>query len=356
MQAHESGTGHWDPGDLEEISSCTVCGAALHSACMSGLADPLRPDDPAVWGMARCPTCGCLCLSPRPTSAAIGRAYQQYFTHGPPVAPPEPATRFARLRRATRDREWAKRFGYPQGGTSSLLVRVLAGAPWVRAAAARTVRSIPAPTPDSRLLDVGCANGEYLLQMRALGWQVEGIETDPVARSHAEDAGIPLRDGLLDSSVKGDAFDAVTLGHVIEHVHDPAAFLTQCLRVLRPGGMLWLATPNVDAAGMREFGPGYVQLDPPRHLTLFTRPAMRSLLGRVGFVGMRDEGALPQASAWTYVRSNAISHGLGSHPDHLPPLPAALRAKALLADLRAHFSPRRAEEIVMTARKPPRAD
>ncbi len=345
----------WAASDLEMVADCPICATSLGDADLDELADPLRPDAEDAWRLVRCPTCECLNLSPRPTPQAIGRAYEQYFTHGPPSLPPEPASRLARVRRSARDREWQEAFGYPGPNGTRAPARLLAWAPWVRAAAARTIRSVPAPRPGARLLDVGCANGEYLMQMRDLGWAVQGIETDPIARAHAEAAGIHVRDGLLDASVESDAFDAVTLGHVIEHVHDPAAFLAECFRVLRPDGVIWIATPNVHARGLCEFGRAYVQLDPPRHLTLFSRSAMKSLLGRVGFVDIRDEGALPQASAWTYARSNAIRSGLGSHPDVLPALPARLRIKALATDLLAHFSSRRAEEIVVTGRKPPRA-
>lgn len=346
----------WPDAELERLEDCPVCATSLDDAGLDGLADPLRPDDPAVWRLLRCPTCDCLSLSPRPTTASIGRAYSEYFTHGPPAAPTDPTGPIAGARRQVRDGEWRNAYGYGAAGGVGALARVLSQAPWVRAAAARTIRSIPAPGPGMRLLDVGCANGEYLLQMKALGWAVEGIETDPIARAHAEAAGIPVRGGLLDASVESESFDAITLGHVIEHVHDPAGFLGECFRVLRPGGTLWLATPNVHARGLREFGRAYVQLDPPRHLTLFSRPAMKSLLGRVGFVDVGEEGAVPQASAWTYPRSHAVRSGMGSHPEVLPALPIRLRAKALAADVRAHFSPRRAEEIVMTARKPPRDD
>lgn len=356
MGEHAGDAARWPAGDLEPVGVCTVCGSGHLESAFGGVADPLRPADPPMWCFSRCVTCACLHLSPRPTRDAIGRAYEQYFTHEPPTLPPEPTSRFGMVRRGARNREWSQSLGYSQYESGSRAGRLLLGAPWVRAAAARTVRSVPAPGPGSRLLDVGCANGEYLLQMRALGWDVEGIETDPVARAHAEEAGIAVREGLLDSSVEGDAFDALTMGHVIEHVHDPRAFLGECLRVLRPGGVIWLATPNVDARGLREFGSSYVQLDPPRHLTLFSRTALKALLGKVGFVGVRDEGAVPQASAWTYARSRAIQRGHGSHPEPLPPLPPGLKAKAALADLLAHFSPRHAEEIVLTARKPPRGD
>jgi SAM-dependent methyltransferase len=212
---------------------------------------------------------------------------------------------------------------------------------------------VPAPVRPARLLDVGCANGEYLLQMRALGWEVEGVETDPQAVALAREAGLVVRQGLLEGVFPARSFDVVTLGHVIEHAHDPAAMLAECARVLRPGGLLWLATPNLEAAGHRAFGQDYVQLDPPRHLVLFTRQALRGLLERGGFDQIREAPRVPQALAWTFRRSLAIRRGAGSHPDRLPALPRGLLARAVLADLAAAARPRRAEEIVLVARRGP---
>jgi SAM-dependent methyltransferase len=142
------------------------------------------------------------------------------------------------------------------------------------------------------------------------------------------------------------------MGHVIEHLHDPAAALAECRRVLRPGGMLWVATPNLDAPGHRRFGPDYVQLDPPRHLVLFTRRSLAALLERAGFTGIADQPAVPQARAWTFPRSHAVAVGAGSHASPLPRPPAGVRTRALLADLVAMARPRRGEEIVVCARAP----
>jgi 2-polyprenyl-3-methyl-5-hydroxy-6-metoxy-1,4-benzoquinol methylase len=344
----------WSRDDLEEVTACPVCGQPPGGRRLNGVPDSLRPEQGNRWGFDICSTCDCAHLNPRPTRAAIGRAYEQYFTHSAPSLPSEPTSAASRWRRGARKAEWHRRLGYPEPAVMPRMSGLLRVLPWGRAAAARVVRSVPAALPDSLLIDVGCANGEYLLQMRELGWRVEGIETDPVARGHAEDAGIPVRAGTLDASIESECADALTLGHVIEHVHDPAALLRECLRVLRPGGILWLATPNVRASGLREFGTSYVQLDPPRHLALFSRSALRALLHREGFEDLRDAGVVPQASAWTYARSHAIRQGLGSHPDRLPVLPLRLRVKALLADLRASAQAQHAEEIVLTARKPTR--
>ena len=123
-------------------------------------------------------------------------------------------------------------------------------------------------------------------------------------------------------------------------------------RVLRPGGTIWVATPNLDASGRRVFGEDYVQLDAPRHLVLFTRSALRALLARAGFTDVHEPPVVPHARAWTFPRSAAIRAGLGSHPDPLPPLPLRLRLRAALADLRALVTTSRTEELVLIARKP----
>ena len=64
----------------------------------------------------------------------------------------------------------------------------------------------------------------------------------------------------------------MTLNHVVEHLHDPAGVLRRIAAILRPGGTLWIATPNLHALGHRRYGPDWLALDPPRHLVLFHRP------------------------------------------------------------------------------------
>ncbi len=341
----------WAADETEAVAECPACGASAATPLHHGLGDPLRPNEPGRWDLAKCTACGSAYLSPRPTSAAIGHAYDVYFTHQPPPDPTPPGVLTA-FRRAGVNGHLNARLGYQSRPTSRVLAAVLRVTPGGRAHAERSVRSIPAVPTGGRVLDIGCANGAYLVAMRARGWDVLGVETDPQAITFARAAGLDVLDGLLDARIPDDSMDAVTLGHVIEHVHDPDAFLGECLRVLRPGGRLWLATPNLDSSGHRALGRDYVQLDPPRHLVLFTRSSLRTLLMKSGFTDVRGQRVVPQARAWTFARSMSMRQGLGSHPDRLPPLSPAMRARAALADLRGLITPARAEEIVFVARKP----
>lgn len=104
-----------------------------------------------------------------------------------------------------------------------------------------------------RLLDVGCGDGGFLLAARDLGWDVAGTELMPEeAAISAQRTGLPVFGGDLSLppwapggvAVSADSVQAVTLWCVVAHVPDPEAMLAGCVRLLSPGGMLLLDTPN----------------------------------------------------------------------------------------------------------------
>ena len=133
-------------------------------------------------------------------------------------------------------------------------------------------------------MDIGCGNGSYLLLAQEAGWDVEGLDFDPEAVKICLAAGLNVRVGGIEIlQDKKNFYDAITLSHVIEHVHEPAKLLNQILALLKPGGMLWLATPNIDSLLSRRYGSDWRGLEPPRHLVLFNRESLYFLLHQTGF-------------------------------------------------------------------------
>src|SRR5262249_59216085 len=105
----------------------------------------------------------------------------------------------------------------------------------------------------------------------------------------ARAAGLDVEEGVIEEAPGVDGrYDAITLSHVIEHVHDPVGTLRACHRALRPGGTVWVLTPNLEAAGRRRFGRDWFPLEPPRHLTIFTAASLGLALERAGFEPQPD--------------------------------------------------------------------
>jgi len=135
--------------------------------------------------------------------------------------------------------------------------------------------------PGGTVLDVGCGSGAFLARMRTLGWQVAGVEPDPAAAATAARVhGLDVEASLANFAHR--QFDAITMHHVIEHLPDPAAEVKALAARLAPGGRLAIVTPNIHSLGRRRFGASWVHWDPPRHLWLFSRPALNRVVTEAG--------------------------------------------------------------------------
>lgn len=238
------------------------------------------------WNFRKCPTqgCGLMWLDPMPLTEDLFKAYSTYYTHAP-------AGQLVREGRAKRVYRWIKRgylankYGYSDRSTfwSRCAGYLLYLAPLRRGEVDMDIRFLHA-RHGGRLLDLGCGTGEWMLAMQERGWQVEGLDFDPNAVRVARSIGLDVHCGALEErNLAADSFDVVTLNHVIEHVPDPVGLLRECRRILKPDGKLVLATPNTGSLGHSYLKADWRGLEPPRHLHLFSRPAMERLLSAAGF-------------------------------------------------------------------------
>lgn len=122
--------------------------------------------------------------------------------------------------------------------------------------------------PVGRLLDVGCATGEFLEVMKDAGWKVTGIEPDRESREFATRKGIQVY-GLLKELKECDRFDIVTMWHSLEHIYELKPAVESISRLTRVGGYVVVAVPNVDSYGLRVYREHWVALDAPRHVYHF---------------------------------------------------------------------------------------
>ncbi len=134
------------------------------------------------------------------------------------------------------------------------------------------------------LLDVGCGTGAFLNEMKKVGWTVIGLEPDEKARQKATELyGIKPQTPDQLFNLAAGFYDAITLWHVLEHVHDLQGYLAQLRQLLAPGGKLFIAVPNYTSRDASHYGEYWAAYDVPRHLYHFSPASMHKLAEKNGF-------------------------------------------------------------------------
>ena len=326
VRAPAAAPGSSASADLIETAprpACPICGGD-GTLRHESLTDTLFAV-PGTWRMRVCASaaCGAAWLDPAPTEASIGQAYVRYYTHEAGAG--------------------------ERGGAVAALLHAwwrVTGLAAERAALGRMALDGVAP---GRLLDVGCGDGRRFAALEARGWRVEGQEINPSAAAAARAAGHTVHLGPLSSlPAAAGPFDAVTLNHVIEHVHDPVGLLRECRRLLRPGGTLIAITPNAASTGHRRFEPAWRGLEPPRHLTVFAPPALARVAREAGFAQVDVRTSAANAYTLGAASLAAAAHRAGVPLGFVAGRVGALRFQTA-ASRAFRADPDSGEECVLTA-------
>lgn len=239
-----------DVMSVMETVQCNNCGSYMYETYL--VRRDLSLFIPGDFRLVRCLNCGLIYLNPRPSKQAISAFYtKDYDQYTPAVDDERPLVRLAR------------RYGLR-----------------------KRVKAIMRHVHGGRLLDVGCATGDFLMElMRWPGWEGFGLEPDAYATSYAaERLGLVVKQGTLETvSYPAEFFDVVTLWNVFEHLHDPLETLQMLNDLLKPGGLLVISTPRVDSLGAQLFGQYWIGYELPRHLHVFSYRTLTALLHQSGF-------------------------------------------------------------------------
>lgn len=137
----------------------------------------------------------------------------------------------------------------------------------------------------TRMLDIGSAFGDSLLEARKLGWkEVYGVEISEYAVKVSRKRGLNIKMGtLVEARYPSNYFDAVTLQDVIEHVRAPKAEVKEIYRILKPGGIIFIVAPDAGNILRRLLGPHWYHYQPGEHLMYFSRKTLARVLGDANF-------------------------------------------------------------------------
>jgi len=135
----------------------------------------------------------------------------------------------------------------------------------------------------AQLLDVGSGTGAFANEMKQAGWQVTGLEPDADARTVAKQVyHLELSDMNTFHQLPANSFDAITLWHVMEHVHDLHPYVEQLKNVLKPEGKLFIAVPNYTSKDASIYKEHWAAYDVPRHLYHFSPKSVQVLMEKHG--------------------------------------------------------------------------
>jgi SAM-dependent methyltransferase len=223
------------------LAACPLCGGTA-----------AVPSSARGVDLARCGACGLLRADPQPDAAALDAIYTAGYFLGDDT--PEGRARLRGLKRASAERYLAElaRYRGTHGG---------------------------------RLLEIGCGTGDFLAVAREAGYDVTGVEVSEAAAAEARGrvAGAEVVAGeLAEAGLTPGTFDVCVLWDVLEHARDPVDLLRAVHALLRPGGVVALATPSLDSWSARLLGRRWMEFK-TEHLFYFDRGTLEGTLARSGF-------------------------------------------------------------------------
>src|SRR5579859_549212 len=136
-----------------------------------------------------------------------------------------------------------------------------------------------------RVLDVGCGYGHTAKHVVARGAHWTGLEVDIEACQAIRGRGLECIHGLIETAdLPNEAYDVLIASQVIEHSSEPRTFMKNCARVLRPGGRLFLNTPNSSSRYRLAYGQAWIHWFVPYHQVLFSPQSLECLGQSCGFL------------------------------------------------------------------------
>lgn len=304
------------------------------------------------WNVDFCKACQVAWLNPSPTDDTAHLLYERYYTHQELNNEFLKHAAFATFPRNKKLKYsvlnvW---YNYPIVGITlkdKCIGFVLGLVPGIRKKIRVGIGTLP-HIPNGKLLDLGCGNGDFLLEMKYLGFDTYGIEIDDAAAKIARDNGLKVTTGVVHpTTYEKNFFDAVYTNNVIEHLSNPEEIVTTCHSILKKGGLLVLKTCSITSLAHSYYKQSYRGLEIPRHLNVFSPRALKKLGEKVGFEVVYSGTSFNQ---YIWASSKKIQEGK-EDPANAPSNKYTTALLYVFISIVLFFAPEKGDDILLVLKK-----
>jgi 2-polyprenyl-3-methyl-5-hydroxy-6-metoxy-1,4-benzoquinol methylase len=225
--------------------NCPVCGSNQINPLLTVKDHSVSREEFVVW---QCSNCSLRFTQDVPDEASIGKYYQstEYISH-------------SNTSNGLVNSLYQKVRDYTLNQKASLII-------------GKTIKQ-------GKILDLGAGIGAFLSTMKGKGWEITGIEPNEGARQQAKNLfNIELKETGSLQQLPENSFDAITLWHVLEHVHQLHDYIERLKKLLKPNGKIFIAVPNYSSLDSSIYKLYWAAYDVPRHLYHFTPKAIQVLM------------------------------------------------------------------------------
>jgi len=154
-----------------------------------------------------------------------------------------------------------------------------------------------------KLLEIGCATGEFIEAAEKIGYNVSAVDSSPIFCEYLRNRGVDVQYGDFDTiSLPAASYDVIAGFHLLEHIPDPRHFLNRVSSLLHPDGLLYLVTPNTASRTDLLFGWEHPLYAEPDHICLYTPETVSRLLEEQGYEILRLETWEPAHHLFTSLK------------------------------------------------------
>jgi len=147
----------------------------------------------------------------------------------------------------------------------------------------KAIEGVNGISANSRLLDFGCGRGFFLNLAKKDGYDVYGLDINPLHIEQARETGAKIFDvKLKDANFPDCYFDIITAIHVLEHLEDPFSEIEEMIRILRKDGILVIGVPNANSLWHKLYGSDWIWNNPKEHIYHFSLESSKFMMNKIG--------------------------------------------------------------------------